>query len=399
MSPRFGSARPGGWLWVACSALAVFVATTPLAVAAGVPPVNWQVDALGVEGAWEVTQGDGVLIGQVDSIVDEGVPDLAGKVATARWFTEVGEASHHGTGIAGVLVGAGVDRVQGVAPAAGLVAAQYYPESIGDWSLDEMIRWLVDEGVGVLNLSLGAPPEFGQQLRDGIAYAQDHDVVVVASAGNSWDDPDVDLPGAYPGVIAVTATTADGGFCDCSASGPLVGLAAPGHEVPVLDPSVDSGLTLATGTSVSAALVAGTAALVRSAHPELDAANVVNRLVATATDEGPSGRDDRFGFGIVNPHAAVTADVPLVEANPLSVGRQDEATGRPSGRPSPADDPTMAQTLPPPPTGTAPGESGSGGLPGVLIAGMAGVGVLLVAGALVARTRRSAHGPGPSDVM
>lgn len=394
MSPRVGSARPGRWLWGACSALVVLVATTPVAVADRVPPVNWQVEALGVEAAWEVTQGDGVLIGQVDSIVDEGLPDLAGKVAAARWFTEVGEASHHGTGIAGVLVGAGVDRAQGVAPAAGLVAAQYYPQSTGDWSLDEMIRWLVDEGVGVLNLSLGAPPEFGQQLRDGIAYAQEHDVVVVASAGNSWDDPDVDLPGAYPGVIAVTATTADGGFCDCSASGPLVGLAAPGHEVPVLDPSVDSGLTLATGTSVSAALVAGTAALVRSAHPELDAANVVNRLVATATDEGPSGRDDRFGFGIVNPLAAVTADVPLVAANPLFVGREDEATGRPSGSPSPVGEPTGAQTLPPPPTGTAPGGSGSDGLPGVLIAGMAAVmAVLLVAGTLVARNRRSSQGP------
>ena len=59
------------------------------------------------------------------------------------------------------------------------------------------------------------------------------------------------------------------------------------------------------------------AALVRAAHPELDAANVVNRIIATAQDAGPPGRDPEFGFGIIDPLAAVTADVPLVDGNPL----------------------------------------------------------------------------------
>lgn len=71
------------------------------------------------------------------------------------------------------------------------------------------------------------------------------------------------------------------------------------------------------GTSLSTAIISGVAALVRSRYPDLDAANVVNRLIRTARDEGPSGRDPRFGFGVVDPLAALTRSVPPVSANPL----------------------------------------------------------------------------------
>jgi subtilisin family serine protease len=71
------------------------------------------------------------------------------------------------------------------------------------------------------------------------------------------------------------------------------------------------------GTSFAAPLVAGVAALVRSRWPTLDAANVINRLIRTARDLGPTGRDDRYGYGEINPVAAVSATVPVVRRNPL----------------------------------------------------------------------------------
>ncbi len=81
------------------------------------------------------------------------------------------------------------------------------------------------------------------------------------------------------------------------------------------------------GTSFAAPLVAATAALVRSRYPQMPAGEVVNRLLATARDLGPTGRDDRFGYGVVDPVAALTAQVPPVTANPLDDQTSPGVTG------------------------------------------------------------------------
>ncbi len=77
------------------------------------------------------------------------------------------------------------------------------------------------------------------------------------------------------------------------------------------------GLDTGAGTSNSAAIVSGVVALIRSARPDLDAPNVINRLIATARDAGPPGPDIEFGFGIVDPGAALTRPVSVVATNPL----------------------------------------------------------------------------------
>ena len=81
------------------------------------------------------------------------------------------------------------------------------------------------------------------------------------------------------------------------------------------------------GTSFAAPLVTATAALVRSRYPQMPAGEVVNRLLATARDLGPTGRDDRFGYGVVDPVAALTAQVPPVTANPLDDQTSPGVTG------------------------------------------------------------------------
>jgi subtilisin family serine protease len=73
-----------------------------------------------------------------------------------------------------------------------------------------------------------------------------------------------------------------------------------------------SGYAARTGTSDATAIIAGVAALVRSEFPELSAEEVIHRMTYTADDRGAPGRDDQYGYGIVNPVAALTADVPLL---------------------------------------------------------------------------------------
>jgi len=83
-----------------------------------------------------------------------------------------------------------------------------------------------------------------------------------------------------------------------------------------------------TGTSDSAAIVAGVVALIRSKFPALSATEVIHRLTATATDKGPKGRDPEYGYGIVNPYAALTADVPPPSATASPAA---DASPSPSG--------------------------------------------------------------------
>jgi subtilisin family serine protease len=71
------------------------------------------------------------------------------------------------------------------------------------------------------------------------------------------------------------------------------------------------------GTSGATPIVAGIAALVRAAHPELDAANVINRILTTARPQTDQTPDPLYGYGIVDAFAAVTSDVPRVSTNPL----------------------------------------------------------------------------------
>ncbi len=91
-------------------------------------------------------------------------------------------------------------------------------------------------------------------------------------------------------------------------TGNLITIAAPSDNIP--STYKDGGYAIGSGTSSSTAIVAGAAALVRSRFPSLTAGEVVNRLTATAIDKGPPGRDDEYGYGLINLVGALTAKVP-----------------------------------------------------------------------------------------
>lgn len=148
--------------------------------------------------------------------------------------------------------------------------------------------------------------------------------MVVAAAGNRPDDKKVIYPAAYPGVLAVGGVDRNGRHAEISVTGPEVVLAAPAVDIMTTGTRANggNGYHLGRGTSDATAIVAGAVALVRAKYPHLKAPEVIHRLTATATDKGAPGRDDQYGYGIVNIVKALTADVPplpeasLVPANP-----------------------------------------------------------------------------------
>jgi len=173
----------------------------------------------------------------------------------------------------------------------------------------EGIVWAVATGAQVICY---AGPRASQDLFAGaIDAARAADVVVVAGAGDEPADGELWYPAANPAVVAVAGVDQDREPADHPAG---ITLTAPG--VDLLTTAPEDGYLEDSRTSAAAAVAAGAAALVRAAHPELSAAEVVHRLVATADDAGEPGPDERYGNGILNPVEALTADVPPPTASP-----------------------------------------------------------------------------------
>jgi subtilisin family serine protease len=169
------------------------------------------------------------------------------------------------------------------------------------------VRWATDQGASVISISAGNEPS--REKQEAIENAIAHDVVVVAAVGDGPDVPHVVYPAAYPGVLAVGGVDQGGSHARSSVTGPEVVLSAPAVNIASTNPDRKYG-TSAGGTSDATAIVAGAAALVRAKFPNLSAVEVIHRLTATAIDKGPQGRDDQYGYGIVNLVGALTADVP-----------------------------------------------------------------------------------------
>jgi subtilisin family serine protease len=226
--------------------------------------------------------------------------------------------------MAGLIAGhgGGTMRVLGIAPETKILPVSVGPGNSGVAADDlaDAIRWSADHGAQVINVSISGPPAGSPMLDDAVDYALSKDVVVVAAAGNASDPGKaVGSPASKPGVIAVSGADRNARFWTGSSRGPQIVIAAP--AVRIVSPSPRwvsaTGLSIADGTSPATAIVSGVAALVRSQFPNMDAANVVNRLIRTAKDQGVPGRDPLYGFGTVRPLDALTLTVPSVSRNPL----------------------------------------------------------------------------------
>ncbi len=290
---------------------------------------------------------------------------MPGLVVTTNKPSDDVDTGPHGTGMATLIAGRGHGSgrgLLGVAPRSKIMPLR---PANDDFFIANGIRWAVERGAKVINMSFSLTSD--QVLVDAIADAYAHDVVVVGAAGNGGGK--VVEPASFPHVVTVGSVDRKNRVTSFSNRGPEVDLVTYGVAIPVARPGDRYDVT--NGTSVSSALVAGAVALIRARFPDMSAPEVVDRLASTAIDRGAQGHDDLYGDGQLDLVAALTVPrtPPKAAAAP---------TNAPVGAPAAG---SYTRTT---------RDSGGSGVPPLLIVA---VGVLvLVAGlavVMVLRARRS----------
>ncbi|MFF5625918.1 S8 family serine peptidase [Microbacterium sp. LWH10-1.2] len=376
-------------------AVAVIAASVLLAGAAATPapvpddpsdPVRateYWLDGARIREAWQTTRGAGATIavidtgiGKVPGIFDGAVAggtDVSGS-GTPDGRTPIGAIDgNHGSWVASLAAGRGAPDGKGmigVAPEAKLLSISVGFGASASVPFTEQVakamRWAVDNGADVINLSFTTNTlDWDRSWDDAFLYAFEHDVVVVVAAGNRGSGTNIiGAPATIPGVLTVGGVDQTGSASvEASTQGITIGVAAPSEGL--IGMSADGTLASWSGTSGAAPIVAGVAALVRSAHPDMSAANVINRIIKTAVPAPGMTKapDPLYGYGLLNAEGAVTADVPSVTENPMGdLAGWVKLFRRAQTQPAPVPTSTPV-AVPPLPAADSPTEPGSPLLP------------------------------------
>lgn len=314
--------------------------------------LQWSLPLIGAPYAWSITTGSpNVVVAVIDTGLRDDHPDIDPRaVVSGRNFVSDQSSSNyrdgasslsHGTMVAGII-GARTNNGVGVAGLNWSVSIMPVRvlSSSGSGTVANVgqgIRWAVDNGADVINLSLAwdsNPSDPGERfVAEQIEYAISRGVTVVAGAGN--DNGRVTMPAAHPDVIAVGAVDRNKRRAWYSNYGPELDLVAPGGSQ---QSGSTSGGILSTdvvnrrlsysyqqGTSFASPHVAGVVALMY-ANGITDPYTVREILLDTAEDLGARGFDYQYGYGLVNAYAAVAgirrqdALVGVLEADGTVVG-------------------------------------------------------------------------------
>ena len=293
---------------------------------------QWNLHRVGAPAAWNVTSGKAsVKVAVVDSGIDLGHPDLAGRIDTLndRDFIEgdysAMDRNGHGTHVAGIIA-ANADNgrdIAGIASGVTLLPVRVLDAyGAGDTvGLALGIRWAADRGARVINVSAGTTYD-SQVLADAVQYALAKGCLVVAAAGNRGGYG-LQYPAAYADVLSVGSSDYDDQRAAFSQYGGGLDLVAPGvgpgqlgilSLLPATGTLSGASTGYIAGTSMSAPHVSAAAALLFSTGSGWNAATVTHRLLVTAQDVGAPGRDAYTGYGLVRIDRALGIGWPAASA-------------------------------------------------------------------------------------
>jgi subtilisin family serine protease len=287
------------------------------------------VPQIGAPAVWQAgLTGAGVTVAVLDSGVDDDHPDLAGRVAVSKNFSDTPDTDDrlgHGTHVASTI--AGVDSTyRGVAPDARLAIGKVLDDT-GSGQFDDIIagmRWAAaDQHARIVNMSLGGG--INSDGTDPVSRAVNelsaaYGTLFVVSAGNEGTHFGMGGPAAADAALTVASTTKDGAVSGFSTRGPRAGdaamkpeIAAPGSDI-VAAEAHGTHVSM-SGTSMASPHVAGSAAVLAQQHPDWTGDQLKSALVSTATDVGAGVYE--VGAGRVDVAHAVSSPV-LVSPSTVS---------------------------------------------------------------------------------
>ena len=299
---------------------------------------QWNLSQLRMPEVWEVVTGSPeVVVAVIDTGVRRSLDDLADTSFVDGYDfidddTTADDENGHGSHVTGTIAQS-TDNGMGTAGMAygvsimplKIFGADGTTGTVAD--LVEAVEWAVDNGADVINLSLGGGTA-SETENDAMRYAYENGVAVVAASGNS--NGAVTYPAANDEyVLAVGATDYGKSRAPYSNFGPELDVVAPGGDLSedlnddengdgILQQTFDTqslgpGSTSYTGTyyffegtSMAAPHVTALAALLLSSETTLTPETLYQRIRETADDLGPTGHDEEYGYGLINPLAALT---------------------------------------------------------------------------------------------
>ena len=400
---------------------------------------QWNLGAIGIPRAWDVSTGQGVVVAVLDTGVayeDDGpyrrAPDLAGTRFVPGWdFVDddahpndvpVSGRGSQGTHVAAVIAATTNNRfgTAGVAPGAAIMPVRVLGAD-GSGTAETIargLRFAADNGASVANVSLG-PRVDAPSLGDAVAYAVARGVTIVVAPGEGGL-ASLALPAALPAALVVGAVGYQNERAEYSYFGPGLDLVAPGGDVQIDQnrDGIDDGIVAQTvfertdgfcfclrqGMPSAAAHVSGVAALVLAAGRASTPGEVRELLVAAAADLGPPGPDAEYGAGLVQATTALgMSPLPGEEPPRRGAGRptpefapapQPDDVGLPFGGGGPGANPLFGPAQ-------GPDDSGLGEWLRRRRAELAGLAALVVGGgaAVLVRRRRERHRRRPADTV
>lgn len=247
-----------------------------------IPARNWQIDHCSIHRAWELSKGEGIVIGHPDTGYmrhreiwsdDETKNRILHKEGFDFFENDPNPlvpagGSTHGTATASVIMsGFSEEGMHGVAPAAKLIPIRVDKDVVHfRWGrVRKAIEWATAKNVDIISMSLGGPVD-GESLHQAVQRAVARGIIVISAAGNVF--PFVIYPAKYDEVLAIAATNISRKKWGDSARGPAVDVCAPGEDVhrATFDKSGKETIEHSSGTSYATAVVAGVAALWLSFH-------------------------------------------------------------------------------------------------------------------------------------
>lgn len=269
---------------------------------------QWYLPQVHADAAWDAAKGgEDVVVAVVDTGVEMDHPELAERI-TDGWNIYDGndaydDAVGHGTGVAGILAAQTDNQVgiAGVTWSCPLLAVRVTDDEGLTTSrhVAAGILWAASNGAKVVNVSF-APLWANAVVRSAVRQVYHQGVLVVISAGNAGGTT---RSRGYEEAVFVGAVDSRNALASFSDKGPFVDLVAPG--VGVHTTTIGGSYATPSGTSFSAPIVAGAAALAWSTNIELRPVSIVSAMAGTADDLGDARKDDSFGYGLLDIAAAV----------------------------------------------------------------------------------------------